>query len=133
MEMEFTFPSGKQIQTNFQGVSMTIGGPSEGNGNALGFEPLDLFFASWGLCISKVIMDYCVTRELPYDDLKVMLETQWNEEKKLHTQLTFRVELPAGFSEQHEKTMYRLVEVCSVKKHIANPPELKFEASRRSA
>jgi len=37
--------------------------------------------------------------------------------------------VPAGFPEKYKKAIVRTMDLCSVKKHIINPPEFEIKTS----
>ena len=129
MEMEIGFPGGQKVETQLKGTTITAGSDIE---NEPSVEPLDLFFVSLGLCAGKYVMEFCRTRDIPYDDTKVLLHTQWDEDKKMHTQVLIQIQLPQEFPEKYKKALIRAVDLCSVKKHILNPPSFKVETHMAS-
>jgi ribosomal protein S12 methylthiotransferase accessory factor len=125
MEMEIGFPGGRKIETGFKGTTITVGSDIEGEP---ALEPLDLFFVSLGLCAGKYVMEFFRTRDLPYEETKILLSTQWDEDKKMHTQVLIRIQLPKEFPEKYKKAVIKTVNLCSVKKHIFAPPTFEVEA-----
>ncbi len=125
MEMEIGFPGGPKIETGFKGTTITVGSDIE---NEPGLEPLDLFFVSLGLCAGKYVMEFCRARNMPYEETKILLSTQWDEDKKMHTQVLIHIQLPKEFPEKYKNAVIKTVNLCSVKKHIFTPPTFKVEA-----
>ncbi len=125
MEMETGFPGGQKVETQLKGATITSGSDIE---NEPTLEPLDLFFVSLGLCAGKYVMEFCRTRDIPYEDIKVLLRTQWDEDKKMHTQVLIQIQLPQDFPEKYKNAVIRAVDLCSVKKHIFTPPAFEVNA-----
>lgn len=125
MEMEIGFPGGQKVETQLKGTTITLGSDKE---NEPSLEPLDLFFVSLGICAGKYVMEFCRTRDIPYEDTKVLLKTQWDEDKKMHTHVLIQIQLPQEFPEKYKKVVIKLVDLCSVKKHILTPPVFEVEA-----
>ncbi len=125
MEIEIGFPGGQKIETRFKGATITVGSDIE---NEPGLESLDLFFISLGLCTGKYVMEFCRTRNILYGETKIHLRTQWDEDKKMHTQVLIRIQLPKEFPEKYKNAVIKTVNLCSVKKHIFNPPTFEVEA-----
>ena len=126
MEMEIGFPGGQKVEIQLKGTTITAGSDKE---NEPALEPLDLFFVSLGLCAGKYVMEFCRTRDIPYKEAKVLLSTQWDEDKKMHTQVLTQIQLPQEFPEKYKKALIRAVDLCSVKKHILTPPSFKVDAN----
>jgi len=125
MEMEIRFAGVQKVETRLKGATITVGSDIE---NESGLEPLDLFFISLGLCAGKYVMEFCRTRDIPYEDTKILLRTQWDEDKKLHTQVLIQIQLPQEFPAKYKKAVIRAVDLCSVKKHIFTPPAIEVDA-----
>lgn len=129
MEMEIGFPGGEKVETGFKGTTIAVGSDNE---NEPGLEPLDLFFVSLGLCAGKYVMEFCRTRDLAYGETKITLSTQWDEDKKMHTEVRIHIQLPRGFPEKYKRAVIKAVNLCSVKKHIFTPPTFEVEAQTAS-
>ncbi len=126
MEMEIFFPGGKQVATVFKGSTIIVGNGREGE--EPGLEALDLFFASIGLCVGRYINEFCTSRDIPPKDITIGLRTHWDEMKKMHTKVMINIQLPTGFPEKYKRAVLRLIDSCSVKKHIMNPPFFESNA-----
>lgn len=122
MEMEVGFPGGERVETRFKGNTFAIGKDGENACDEPGLEALDLFFVSIGLCAGKYVMEFCRPRGIPYEETRIRLGTQWDEKKKMHTRVSILIELPRGFPTKYEKAVRRVVDLCSVKRHIMTPP-----------
>lgn len=125
MEMEIGFQGGQKVEAQLKGTTITLDSDKE---NEPVIEPLDLFFVSLGICVGKYVMEFCRTRDIPYEESKVLLITQWDEGKKMHTQVLIQVQLQQEFPEKYKKALIKAVDLCSVKKHILNPPVFEVEA-----
>ena len=125
MEMEIGFPGGQKIETRLKGETIVVGSDSE---NASGLEPLDLFFVSLGLCAAKYVMEFCRPRHIPHERARVLLRTEWSERTKMHTKVTIDITLPQEFPAKYRTAVMRSVDLCSVKKHIVEPPTFEVDA-----
>jgi len=125
MEMEIGFPGGQKVETQLKGTIIAAGSDKE---NEPAIEPLDLFFISLGLCAGKYVMEFCRTRDIPFEKSKVLLKTQWDEDKKMHTHVLIQILLTQEFPEKYKKALIKAVDLCSVKKHIFTPPVFEVEA-----
>ena len=127
MEMEIVFLGAKKVEAQFKGKTITVAGLEGSKNNASDIEALDLFFASLGLCVGKYIIEFCSTRKISCENMRVSLRTEWDEKRKMHTNVKIGIYLPVGFPEKYRKTILRIVDSCSVKKHILNPPTFETE------
>ena len=131
MEMKIVFPEGKKVEAQLKGTTLTVGGFEGSNGDTSDIEPIDLFFASLGLCAGKHIMEFCSARKISYEGVRLSLLTEWDEKRKMHTNVKIGIYLPVGFPEKYRKAILRVLDSCSVKKHILNPPTFATEAITR--
>jgi putative redox protein len=127
MDFQIDFPDGEVVAAYTKGSTIAVGRAKEGAEEG-GVEPLDLFFISLGLCAGKYVMEFCRPRNIPYEDARICLSTQWDEQKKMHTRIKIHIDLPEGFPEKYRKAILKAVDLCSVKKHILQPPAFEVEA-----
>jgi putative redox protein len=66
---------------------------------------------------------------MPMDGMGLTLSYEWNEEKHGIERLHIDLKLPAGFPEKYKKAVVRVMDLCSVKKHILKPPEFVITTS----
>ena len=128
MEMDIHFSDGQKVKTRLKGATIAIGSDNGSVSDDPGLEPLDLFFASMGLCAGKYVMGFCRPRDIPYKGTRIFLRTQWDEKKKIHTRVLIQIQLPQEFPIKYKKAVLRAVNLCSVKKHIINPPAFEVDA-----
>ena len=125
MEMEIGFPGGQKVETRFKGETIVVGSDIE---NESALEPLDLFFVSLGLCVGKYVLEFCRPRNIPHERARVVLRTEWCKSKKMHTKVMIDITLPREFPAKYRNAVMRTVDLCSVKKHIINPPTFEVDA-----
>jgi len=125
MEMEIRFPGGQKVETRLKGQTIALGSDIEGESE---LEPLDLFFISLGLCAGKYLMEFCRPRNIPHKRARVLLRTHWCERTKMHTKVMIDITLPEEFPAKYREAVIRSVDLCSVKKHIINPPIFEVDA-----
>ena len=128
MEIEIRLSGGQKVKTRLKGATIAVGSDIGTVSDEPGLEPLDLFFASLGLCAGKYVMEFCRPRDIPYEGTRILLRTQWDENKKMHTRVLIQIQLPQGFPVKYKKAVLRSVDLCSVKKHIVNPPSFEVGA-----
>lgn len=130
MEMEVRLTDGDRVETVVKGSIISVGGPGEEGPQRPAVEPLDLFFASLVLCAAKYALEFCRSRDIEYKGVSIRLHTLWDEQKKRHQKVTLDVSLPESFPAKYERALMRVIDLCSVKKHILNPPEFEVRVFR---
>lgn len=125
MDIDVAFSSGKRVAARFKGFTVETDQPVSQGGGGSAPDPFDLFFASIATCAGYYAMNFCLERNIPIGDLKVKMRTVSDEEKKMTTKIVVDITLPADFPDKYEAALVRSVGLCTVKKHLDNPPEFE--------
>lgn len=124
--MDVVFPGGKQVDALFRGFTIQTDQDRESGGEASAPEPFDLFLASIGTCAGVYTLNFCNEREISIDGLKLHLTIQRNEEERRVEKISIKIALPPGFPEKYKRAITKAAGLCSVKKHLFNPPEFEI-------
>lgn len=122
MEMTIGFPGGAQVDAGFKGFTVLTDQPPHGGGEGLAPAPFDLFWTSLGTCAGIYVLRFLQQRNIPTGDVKIILETQFDPERRMVGKVSFRVQLPEAFPEKYSKAIVNAINLCAVKKHIKAPP-----------
>ncbi|MBN2381279.1 OsmC family protein [bacterium] len=126
-DMEIYFPKGKRVDVQYDGFVIKTDQSVKHGGEASAPAPFDLFLASIGACSGVYVLSFCQKRDIPTDKIKLRLSTQYNEQKKLLDEITITIELPPDFPEKYVQPIMRSAEMCTVSKHLYDPPAIKLE------
>jgi len=63
------------------------------------------------------------------DGMSLSMECDWNEDKNRYSKMSIDLRLPEGFDEKYRKAVVRSMDLCSVKKHMMDPPEFEITTS----
>jgi ribosomal protein S12 methylthiotransferase accessory factor len=122
MEMNVTFPKGKQVKASFEGFSVLTDQPRpEGEGAAP--TPFNLFLASIGTCVGYFVLSYCEHHGVPSERLRVTMHTDRNTSSHLVEDIIITVHVPQDFPEKYEAGVIRAAGSCLVKRHMEHPPK----------
>ncbi|MFW5893740.1 MAG: OsmC family protein [Verrucomicrobiota bacterium] len=88
-------------------------------------EPLDMLFASLASCTTNYVLEFCRSRDIDTDGLKVLLQAGRSEETGLFDDISLKLDLPENFPEKYRKAVIRAAEKCTVKKHFEAAIEVK--------
>ncbi len=125
MDIDVAFSGDKRVAARFKGFTVETDQPVSQGGGGTAPDPFDLFFASIAACAGYYAMNFCLERNIPIGDLGVKMRTVRDEEKKMTTKIVIDIALPADFPEKYEAALVRSVGLCTVKKHLDNPPEFE--------
>ena len=123
--IDVTFPGGKRVDTHYDGRTVATDQSIKNGGDGSAPEPFDLFFVSLASCVGIYVLEFCKNRNLNTEGLAVRLEAEKDADKKMYTSIRFLLSLPADFPEKYENAIKRTANLCTVKKHIVDPPEFE--------
>ena len=124
--MIVTFPGGKRVDAEYHGFSIRTDQPPKAGGEGSAPQPFDLFLASIATCAGIYVKGYCDARDIPTDGLGLEMHVERPPEGGRVARLVIEIRLPDGFPEKHRDAVVRAAELCSVKKHIFDPPTFEI-------
>ena len=129
MQMEVNFAGGLKINSTYKGVTVKTGQPVDEGGTNTAPEPFDLFLSSLGTCAGVYVLYFCKERGLNTQGLRLVLDFERDEKAHRVTKIAIRIILPEDFPDKYRTTIERVAGMCTVKKHLAQPPEFDIKAS----
>jgi putative redox protein len=129
MDMEIYFDGGKKVNARFNGNIIKTDQPLEAGGNGTAPAPFDLFLASIGTCAGIYVKSFCDQREIPSDDIRIIQSMDYDMTKRLISKVSLDIQLPPEFPEKYRDAIVNAANLCAVKKHLLNPPELEVKSS----
>lgn len=127
-QMQILFPGGKKVDASYNGFTIKTDQSKAEGGKGSAPEPFALFLASIGTCAGIYVASFLQTRDIPTDDLKITLDFKWNDKTHHLDDIAMHIQLPPKFPEAYKAAVIRTAEMCTVKKHIANPPQFSITA-----
>ncbi|MBZ0274450.1 OsmC family protein [bacterium] len=125
MKMTITFPGGAKVDAAWDGYVVHTDQPVAFGGEESAPSPMSLFLASLGACAGYYVQAFCRGRELSVEGIRVVQENVWDKDAKRFSDIRIRVETPHEFPEKYREPMIRAVSQCSVKKALADPPNIE--------
>lgn len=129
MKMEIFFEDGKKVNARFNGNVIKTDQPREAGGENSAPAPFDLFLASIGTCAGIYVKSFCMKREIPYDDIKILQSMEFDPAKGLITNINLDIELPENFPVKYKDAVINSANLCAVKKHFLAPPVISVSAN----
>jgi putative redox protein len=126
-ELIVTFPGNRKVEAEFKGFNIKTDQPQAAGGDGTAPSPFDLFLSSIGTCAGIYVVDFCTNRGIPLDEVRLVQTMERNPETHMITDITIRIELPKDFPDKYKDPLIRAVDLCTVKKHIMNPPKFVIE------
>ena len=122
-EMTVDFPGGKKVTAHYDGFDIATDQGVDSGGEGTAPEPFDFFLASLATCAGYYVLKFC---EIPTDEISLRQSWKRNDEKKLE-RIDIRIQVPDDFPAKYRKALVRAANTCSVKKTLADPPEVTTE------
>jgi putative redox protein len=127
MELTVSFPGNKKVDASFKGFTIKTDQPVTNGGDGTAPSPFDLFLASIGCCGGIYVLDFLTNRGIPLENVRIVQTMKRDPETHMVTDVALRIELPKEFPDKYRDSLIRAVDLCTVKKHIANPPAFTIE------
>ena len=128
MDMLVRFPGNKRVFADYKGFTIETDQATHAGGDGSAPQPFDLFLASLATCSGVYVVYFCQNREIPYEDITLRMRTERDPESKMIVRIGIDVELPADFPEKYVKPLLKAIDLCSVKKHLFDPPAIELAA-----
>ena len=123
------FPGGKKVDARIGDMLVRTDQAKENGGEETAPEPFQLFLASIATCAGIYALEFCQAREIPAQGMALTLSYEFDAKRQICERLNIDLKLPAGFPERYKKAVVRVMNLCSVKKSILQPPEFVITAS----
>ena len=127
--MEIYFDGNKKVNANYKGFIIKTDQPVKAGGDNTAPAPFDLFLASMGTCAGIYVKLFCDQRQIPTDNIKLIQTTEFNNETHLIGKVKIDIKLPADFPEKYKNAVINAANLCTVKKHLFNPPAIEVVTS----
>ncbi|MCP3867541.1 MAG: osmotically inducible protein OsmC [Gammaproteobacteria bacterium] len=121
------FPGGKKVNAHTGEFVIQTDQSIKAGGEGSAPEPFDLFLASISTCAGIFALGFCQSRKLPTDGIDLKMVCERDPKKKMFTRMSLQLTLPEGFPEKYRPGIIRAMDLCAVKKHIADAPEFSVE------
>lgn len=130
--MKITFEGKKKVVADYKGYHIVTDQPVQVGGEGSAPAPFDLFVASLGTCAGFYVRSFCDQRSIPTYGISLELETITDKETHLVSTIDIKISLPAGFPEKYKDAVVNAANLCTVKRHLHNPPTMLVSATIES-
>lgn len=119
MDMTFSFPGGKRVDGQVGRFTVFTDQPPDASAPS----PFTLFLASIGACAGVYVQSFCQRRNIPMDGIRIVQRNVTEPDGRV-SRVDISVELPPEFPAQYRDAVIRAADQCTVKQHLANPPQI---------
>jgi putative redox protein len=127
--MEITFGGNKKVNAEYNGHIIKTDQPVQAGGENTASAPFELFLASIGTCAGVYVKSFCDSRNISSDNIRIIQQMEYNPETRLIGKINLEIKLPADFPEKYKDAVVNAANLCAVKKHLHNPPDISVSAN----
>ncbi|MDB5801396.1 MAG: ycaO [Rhodocyclales bacterium] len=127
MEIKVNFLDKLRLEAKFDDFTVVSDQPIRYKGDGSAPGPFDYFLASSVLCAAYFVKLYCVTRNIPTDNIRLSQNNIVDPENRYKQIFKIQVELPADISAKDRQGILRSIDRCTVKKVVQAGPEFLIE------
>ena len=128
VEMVIHFPGGACVDAQVGDMVIRTDQPPDAGGEGSAPTPFTLFLASLGTCAGIYVLSFCQQRGLPTDDIKILERVEFDPATHMAQTVDLEIVLPEDFPQRYRAALIRAAELCAVKKHLQQPPEVQVTA-----
>ncbi|WP_455367852.1 OsmC family protein [[Eubacterium] cellulosolvens] len=129
-EMIVTFSGDLRVDAEYNDFIIRTDQPKSNGGDNSAPTPFNLFLASIGTCAGIYIIFFCKKRRIPYKNIRLIINTEKNENNKTRKKFWIDIQLPPNFPDKYRNAIIRSANLCTVKKTIEANPEFIVTTSK---
>jgi ribosomal protein S12 methylthiotransferase accessory factor len=127
MEIKVNFLDKLRLEAKFDDFTVVADQPIRYKGDGSAPGPFDYFLASSALCAAYFVKLYCVTRNIPTDNIRLSQNNIVDPGNRYQQTIKIQIELPADMSAKDRQGILRSIDRCTVKKAVQAGPEFVIE------
>jgi putative redox protein len=128
MKYQILLSGGKKVDAKVNEFMIKTDQPVADGGENSAPSPFELFLASLGTCAGYFVASFCQARSIPIENIKLTQTTIRNDATHMVEKILIDIHLPADFPEKYRSAVIKAAESCTVKKHLAAPPQILVSA-----
>jgi putative redox protein len=129
MDIQVTFPGGKKVDAQVGKHTVHTDQKAYGGGEDSAPAPFDYFLASLATCAGIFVKSFCDKRDIDASEIKIIQSHRTDPATRRLAGIHIDIILPEGFPEKYKAAVIKVADQCSVKRVLADPPEITTTAS----
>lgn len=125
--MVVTHVGGVQFAAQVRSHRILVDQPERGGGADAGPSPIELLGVSLGTCVALYVQQFCQSRGLPHDGMRVELQQRGAQNPNRIGEFTVKVVLPTGIPEEHVAMLERVARSCPAHNTLTHGAEVAME------
>ena len=126
--LKVEFPGGLKVDAKLKGHTIRTDQPVRAGGEDSAPSPFELFLGSIPTCAGIFALSFCNNKSISTEGMNISMELDKDKATGLISKIYLNLQLPKDFPKKYQSALIRSMELCSVKKHLHNPPEFEIIA-----
>lgn len=126
--LKVEFPGGVKVDARLREHTIRTDQPVAAGGEDSAPSPFELFLGSIATCAGIYALGFCQNKNIATEGMNISMEVERNNETGLIGKIQLDLQLPEGFPEKYKNAIIKSMDLCTVKKHLHNPPEFEINA-----
>ena len=119
--MMIDFPGGARVDAHFRNFTIQTDQPPDGTAPT----PFSTFLASIGTCAGIYVLEFCQKRGLSTEGIRIAQRMYTNPIDRMVEKIELEIQVPPTFPEKYLPALVKSAELCAVKKHLEQPPQIE--------
>lgn len=128
--LKVEFPGGLRVDANLRGHTICTDQPVMAGGEDSAPSPFELFLGSIATCAGIYALGFCNSKNISTEGMSISMDLERNMSTGLISNISLDLKVPEGFPPKYENAIIKSMELCTVKKHLHNPPEFEITTSK---
>ncbi len=125
MDIEVFFEDGMKVNARIGNHVVKTDQNVVGGGQDSAPEPFDYFLTSLGTCAGVYVKVFCERRGIDTSGIRILQKHVIDPQTHKITKINMEIVLPDDFPEKYKSAVINAANQCSVKKVLANPPDIE--------
>ena len=125
MDIEVFFEDGMKVNARIGNHVVKTDQNVVGGGQDSAPEPFDYFLTSLGTCAGVYVKVFCERRGIDTSGIRILQKHVIDPQTHKITKINMEIVLPDDFPQKYKSAVISSANQCSVKKVLANPPDIE--------
>lgn len=120
------FPGGLRVDAKLKNQLIKTDQPVNDGGEGSAPSPFELFLGSIATCAGIYALGFCNSKKISSEGMTISMDLDRDKSTGLINKVNLDLKLPEEFPEKYRNAIINSMELCTVKKHLHNPPSFEI-------
>ena len=127
--LKVEFPGGLRVDANLRGHTIRTDQPTTSGGEDSAPSPFELFLSSIATCAGIYALGFCNSKKISTEGMSISMGLEKDKSTGLISEIFLDLKVAEDFPEKYKNAIIKSMDLCTVKKHLHNPPKFKITTS----